>query len=61
MTAKLSDGDLRENGVRENVRRTVERLRNFEANLQEPIEQGRLRIVGAKYDLDDGVVDFFIE
>jgi hypothetical protein len=27
----------------------------------EPIRSGKLRIVGARYDLDDGKVDFFDE
>lgn len=47
--------------VRENVRRTVERLRNSEPSLIEPLSAGKLRIVGATYDLDDGNVDFFKE
>jgi carbonic anhydrase len=29
--------------------------------LLEPLEAGRLRIVGARYDLDDGTVDWFLE
>jgi hypothetical protein len=27
----------------------------------EPLHLGRLRIVGARYDLDDGRVDWFME
>lgn len=55
-------GDLQENAVRENVRRTVTRLRtSAEPILMEPMRQGRLRIVGAGYDLDDGRVDWFME
>ena len=30
-----------------------------QAVLQEPQQQGRLKIVGARYDLDDGSVEFF--
>jgi len=52
--------ELVEASVRENVRRTVERLR-----LSGPFvalqAEGRLRIVGAEYSLDLGEVDFFLE
>ena len=51
--------DLLDAAVRENVRRTVERLRTSEPALLEPLRIGKLRIVGARYDLDDGKVDFF--
>jgi carbonic anhydrase len=27
--------------------------------MQEPLAQGRLKVVGAYYDLDTGAVDFF--
>jgi carbonic anhydrase len=46
--------------VRENVRRTVDRLRSSEPSLMEPLRSGRLKIAGAHYDLDDGRVDFFV-
>lgn len=52
--------ELLDAAVRENVRRTVERLRNSEATLTEPMRSGKLKIVGARYDLDDGKVDFFL-
>lgn len=45
--------------VRANVSRVVERLRKGEAMLLEPLRSKRLMIVGARYDLDDGKVDFF--
>ena len=45
--------------VRENVRRTVQRLKISEALLVEPLRQKKLMIVGARYDLDDGSVEFF--
>jgi carbonic anhydrase len=53
--------DLLDGAVRENVRRTVERLRTAESTLIDPIRAGRLQVVGARYDLDDGKVDFFDE
>ncbi len=54
-------GDLLDNAVRENVRRTANRLRTSEALLTEPLNAGKLKIVGARYDLGDGSVDFFDE
>jgi carbonic anhydrase len=48
--------------VRENVKRTVTRLRSAsEPILMDPLKGGKLKIVGARYDLDDGGVDFFME
>lgn len=48
--------------VRENVKRVVTRLRTAsEPILLEPLKAGKLKIVGASYDLDDGNVDFFME
>lgn len=46
--------------IHENVRRTVARLRK-EADpiMLEPQKQGKLKVVGAYYDLDRGKVDFF--
>lgn len=54
------EGELLEAAVRENVRRTVERLRLSEPAMLEPVRAGKLKIVGARYDLDDGKVDFFM-
>lgn len=45
--------------VRENVKRVVTRLRTSEPLLIEPLQQKKLMIVGARYDLDDGSVEFF--
>ena len=46
--------------ARENVRAVVRRLRDSdEPALREPQDSGRLRIVGAYYDLGTGTVDFF--
>ena len=53
------DANLLDRSVRYNVQRVVERLRTTEQMLQEPQRQGRLKIVGAHYDLDDGSVEFF--
>lgn len=53
-------GDPIENSVRENVRRVVARLRSPDQPLLYPPQrEGKLRVVGAEYDLETGVVDFF--
>jgi carbonic anhydrase len=60
--AQGQSGDLLDNAVRENVRRVVNRLRTAsEPILLDPLRAGKLKIVGARYDLDDGDVDFFDE
>ena len=54
--------DLLDASVRANVTRTVGRLRDFsEPMVLDRIKSGKLRVVGARYDLDDGSVDFFDE
>ena len=54
--------DVLDMAVRENVRRIVTRLRTgSEPILMEPLKAGKLKVVGARYDLDDGSVDFFME
>jgi carbonic anhydrase len=57
----LRGEDLLEAAVKANVRRTVERLHKSEPSLMEPLRAGKLKIVGAHYDLDDGKVDFFLK
>ncbi len=62
LTARTRAGDLIDNSVRENVRRVVRDLRtSVEPMLLEPQKAGRLKVVGAYYDLDTGAVDFFDE
>ena len=62
IAAQRQGGDLLQAAVRANVRRTVSRLRTAsEPMLLEPLRAGKLRIVGASYDVDDGSVDFFDE
>ena len=51
------DGALVESAIEENVRRVVERLTKFsEPMILEPIEQGKLKVVGAVYSLATGEV-----
>lgn len=58
-TLKSGD-DLVEASIRENVRRIARRLRTqAEPILLDPQREGRVKVVGAYYDLDTGEVDFF--
>jgi carbonic anhydrase len=60
LQARGQPGDLVDNAVRANVRRVVEYLRKqTDPLMQEPLRAGRLKVVGAYYDLDTGAVDFF--
>jgi len=52
--------ELLDAAVRENVRRVAAGLSLSEL-LTERQRAGRLKIMGARYDLDDGRVDFFHE
>ncbi len=52
---------LVEQAVRENVRSSVEHLRRGSAVLEDLIERDGLRVVGAEYSLETGVVEFFDE
>lgn len=60
LAAQRDSGDLLDNSVRRNVSRVVNGLRTAsEPMLLTPLSEGKLKIVGARYDLDDGSVDFF--
>lgn len=60
LQARAAGGDLLEASVRANVLRTVTRLRTAsEPLILNPYRAGKLKIVGARYDLDDGRVEFF--
>lgn len=60
LKARGEAGDLVENSVRQNVRNVANQLRTqTDPLMQEPLAAGRLKVVGAYYDLDTGRVDFF--
>ena len=54
--AKAQSGDLLDNAVKANVSLTVERLKGSSI-LSEALEKGDLKIIGARYDLDTGIVE----
>ena len=49
-------GDLLDNGVRENVKLVVDKLKH-DSVLTKAVQSGQLKIVGARYDLDTGAVE----
>lgn len=55
-----TEGDPTDNAVRANVRRQVKFLREHtHPILLDPQKAGKVKVVGAVYDLDTGKVDFF--
>lgn len=54
---KGNEGDAVDNAVRANVRNVVNQLRNAGPILSGLVKSGKLRVVGACYDLDTGRVD----
>ena len=50
-------GDLLDNAITANVALVVERLRATPPILSASVQNGKLRIIGARYDLDTGVVE----
>lgn len=62
LDAHPQEGDVTENAVKQNVRRTVQTLReDSHPMMVDPQRRGALRVVGAYYELGSGRVDFFDE
>ena len=55
----LHGEELAHEAVRANVRWSVEQLRHGSEIIEGLVQRGELRIVGAEYSLETGVVDFF--
>jgi carbonic anhydrase len=56
---KLDTADLVDEAVRANVRASADHLRHGSALLENLIRSDSLLVVGAKYSLETGMVDFF--
>ncbi len=56
---RMGGGNLLDNSVIANAKRVATRLGTQSPVLQEAVRTGKLKIVPARYDLDDGDVDFF--
>lgn len=58
LKAKSAKGDLMANSIHANVVETVGHLRRSGTTLGEPLQAGKLKVVGGVYDLATGAVDF---
>ncbi|MBU4198822.1 MAG: hypothetical protein KKG09_04225 [Verrucomicrobia bacterium] len=54
--ARNQPGDLLDNAVRANIKMIVQQLKTSAPILENLAKKGNLTIVGARYDLDDGLV-----
>ncbi|MFS8117109.1 MAG: carbonic anhydrase [Microcoleus sp.] len=54
---KNSPGDAWDNAVRANVKMNVNKLKSASPILAEAVKAGKLKVVGARYDLDSGKVE----
>jgi carbonic anhydrase len=55
--AKTQSGDLTDNAIRANVELVVDAVRSSKPILTKALEQGKVKIVGAYYDIEKGKVD----
>jgi carbonic anhydrase len=53
------DGDIVDNAVRESARLTAEKIKTQSPVIAHLIKAGKVKVVAARYDLDDGKVEFF--
>lgn len=58
-TGKLQQHELLHQAIRANVRSSCDHLRHGSPLLEQLVQDEGLMIVGAEYDLESGVVDFF--
>jgi carbonic anhydrase len=56
--AKTMPGDLIVNAINTNILDEVDKLQTLEPLLAEAVRAGKAQVVGARYDLDSGVVDW---
>jgi carbonic anhydrase len=55
---RAAKGDVVENSVRANAVMVTEQLRSSKPILEEMVKEGKIKIVAARYDLDEGMVEF---
>ncbi len=55
--AREKKGNLVENAIAENVKYVVDKLKHSGPVLSKLYEEGKLKIIGARYDLDTGLVE----
>jgi len=57
--ARTKKGDLLENSIRQNIDNVVEQISNSKPILEEFVHAKKIKVIGARYDLDDGAIKFF--
>ncbi len=57
--ARSKTGDLLENSIKQNIDNVVEQISKSKPILEEFVHNKKIKVVGARYDLDDGAVKFF--
>lgn len=61
LKAEKQKGNLLDNAIHQNIRDVVEKLRNDEPVLAKLVKSGKIKIVGAYYDLNTGEVSYLDE
>lgn len=56
--ARSKKGDLLENSIKQNVDNVVEQISKSKPILEEFVHTNKIKVIGARYDLDDGIVTF---
>ncbi len=56
---RAKKGDLLENSIKQNINNVVEQISKSKPILEEFVHEKKIKVVGARYDLDDGMVKFF--
>jgi carbonic anhydrase len=59
LAVKGKPGDFVDNAVRENAMRTATRIVSASNIIADLVKNGKVKVVAARYDLDDGLVEFF--
>jgi carbonic anhydrase len=59
LAVKGKPGDFVDNAIRENAMRTASRIVSASNIIADLVKNGKVKVVAARYDLDDGLVEFF--
>jgi len=59
LAVKGKPGDFVDNAVRQNAMRTASRIVSASNIIADLVKNGKVKVVAARYDLDDGLVEFF--
>jgi carbonic anhydrase len=51
-------GDFVDNAIRENAKRTAEKIRTQSPIVSALVKSGKVKVVAARYDLDEGRVEY---